>query len=94
VRDRQTGQTTRVSVTSDEAQSNGGSYSPSISADGRYVAFVSDSSNLVVDDTNGFLDIFVRDRQNGETTRVSVSSDGAQGYSSSTIRRFQRMGVT
>gem|GEM_PF-2606427 len=83
VHDRQTGETTRVSVTSDGTQSNGFSYWPSISADGRYVTFRSDSSNLVDGDTNGFDDIFVHDRQTGETTRVSVTSDGTQGNGNS-----------
>ena len=73
------GDTTRVSVASDGAQGNGYSYHPSISADGRYVAFESDASNLVSGDTNGARDVFVHDRQGGGTTRVSVASDGAQG---------------
>ena len=82
IHDRQTGETTRVSVASDGAQANNDSMSPqSISADGRYVAFVSYASNLVVGDTNGHRDVFVHDRQSGETTRVSVASDGAQANS-------------
>jgi Tol biopolymer transport system component len=78
VHDRQTGQTTRVSVASGGAQANGPSYDPSISADGRYVAFASLATNLVSGDTNNFRDIFVHDRQTGQTTRVSVASDGTQ----------------
>ncbi len=78
VHDRQTGQTTRVSVASDGTQSNQHSYNPSISADGRFVAFESVASNLVSGDTNNHPDIFVHDRQTGQTTRVSVASDGAQ----------------
>jgi Tol biopolymer transport system component len=62
VHDRQTGVTTRVSVDSAGNQSNGTSWVPAISADGRYVAFVSDASNLVPGDTNGFWDVFVHDR--------------------------------
>ena len=81
VRDRQTGQTTRVSVSSSGAQT--GQYEHSdfaaISADGRYVAFESTGSNLVSGDTNGLADIFVRDRQTNQTTRVSVTSGGAEG---------------
>jgi Tol biopolymer transport system component len=73
------GTTTCVSVASDGSQGNDGSYSPSISADGRYVAFDSDASNLVSGDTNSESDVFVHDRQTGETTRVSVASDGEQG---------------
>jgi Tol biopolymer transport system component len=78
VHDRLTGQTSRVSVASDGTQANGGSESPVISGDGRFVAFVSDASNLVPDDTNGDYDVFVHDRVTGETSRVSVASDGAQ----------------
>jgi Tol biopolymer transport system component len=84
VHDRQTGQTTRVSIASDGTQANDQSFRPAISADGRYVTFVSVASNLVPGDTNGaqgvFLgtDVFVHDRQTGQTTRVSVASDGTQ----------------
>ncbi|MDD1720003.1 MAG: hypothetical protein LUQ25_08090 [Methanoregulaceae archaeon] len=79
VHDRQTGATTRVSVRSNGNQGNGDSYSPSISADGRYVAFESAATNLVAGDTNGAWDVFVHDRQTGATTRVSVRSNGNQG---------------
>ena len=79
VHDRLTDQTTRVSVDSAGNQGNGGSYSPSISGDGRYVAFHSCASNLVSGDTNLWDDIFVHDRQTGVTTRVSVDSAGNQG---------------
>jgi Tol biopolymer transport system component len=79
VHDRQTGETVRVSVSSTGAQANDSSYQPSISADGRYVAFTSWASNLVNDDTNNTEDIFVRDRQTGETTRVSIAGDGTEG---------------
>ena len=79
VHDRQTGQTTRVSIASDGTQATGGSsFSPAISADGRYVAFASYAANLVSGDTNNFIDIFVHDRQTGQTTRVSVDSNGAE----------------
>ena len=78
VHDRQTGQTTRVSVDSQGRQGNRNAGAPTISADGRFVAFSSDSSNLVSDDSNDKIDIFVHDRQTGETTRVSVDSSGKQ----------------
>jgi len=80
VHDRQTGQTTRISVDSAGVEGDGfsGDSRPSIGADGRYVAFDSHASNLVTDDTNGTLDIFVHDRQTNQTTRVSVDSTGAQ----------------
>jgi 6-phosphogluconolactonase (cycloisomerase 2 family) len=84
VHDRQTGQTTRVSVSSNGTQGNEYSNNISISSDGRYVAFSSSASNLVANDTNGKDDIFVHDRQTGQTTRISVSSNSAQGNDSST----------
>jgi Tol biopolymer transport system component len=70
--------TVRVSVDSAEIQGNNHSYSPSISADGRHVAFESDSDDLVVGDNNNFRDIFVRNLQTKTTTRVSVNSAGAE----------------
>jgi Tol biopolymer transport system component len=78
VRDLQTGQTTRVSVSSAGAQANGDSFAPAISLDGRIVAFASVASNLVDGDTNNANDVFVRDRQANMTTRVSVGPGGAQ----------------
>jgi Tol biopolymer transport system component len=79
VRDLVAGVTTRVSVDSNGAQSNGASYAAWISADGRYVSFESQASNLVPGDTNGVNDVFVRDLVLGTTTRVSVDSSGVQG---------------
>jgi Tol biopolymer transport system component len=73
------GRTSRVSVSSTGAQGNDHSYLSAVSADGRYVAFVSQAANLVPGDTNGTADVFVRDRRAGATTRASVSSTGAQG---------------
>jgi Tol biopolymer transport system component len=73
----------RVSVASDGTQGNSASWNPSISADGRYVAFYSDASNLVSGDTNGVSDTFVKDLQTGTTKHVSVTSDGTQGNSDS-----------
>jgi len=78
VRDRQLGQTERISVSSTGVQANGASGRPVISADGRYVAFESSASNLVAGDTNVVLDVFVRDRVTGKTTRVNLTSTGAQ----------------
>ena len=74
------GTTSRVSVSSTGAQAGGdsGRDFPSVSADGRYVAFDSYAANLVPGDTNGTSDVFVRDLRAGTTSRVSVSSTGAQ----------------
>ena len=79
-----------ISVSSTGEQGNGpsGAAHPAdplrvglaISADARYVAFSSSANNLVTDDTNLVIDVFVRDRLLGSTTRVSVSSDGQGGY--------------
>ena len=79
VRDRQAGSTELVSVSTKGAQADGFSARPSISAGGRFVAFNSDAANLVADDNNGALDVFVRDRKLGSTELVSVSTGGAQG---------------
>lgn len=70
---------TRVSVSSSGVQGNSLSEWPAFSADGRYVAFSSAATNLVPNDTNGKWDVFVHDRQTGQTTRVSRSSSGIQG---------------
>jgi Tol biopolymer transport system component len=77
--DRLTGTTTRVSVDSGGAQADSGSELPAVSADGRWVSFDSEATNLVPGDTNGQADIFVHDLQTGATTRVSVATGGAQG---------------
>jgi Tol biopolymer transport system component len=79
VHDRQTGQTSRVSVASDGTQGDGDSRASSISADGRYVTFDSFASNLVPGDTNDAIDVFVHDRQTGQTSRISVASGGMEG---------------
>jgi len=72
---------TRVSVDSAGAQATGGAFGsvfPSLSGDGRWVAFSSHATNLVPDDTNNVSDTFVHDRLTGTTTRVSVGHTGAQ----------------
>jgi Tol biopolymer transport system component len=83
VHDRRLGGTSRVSVSSGMNQGYRSSEAAAISADGRYVAFVSQASNLVADDTNRNWDIFVRDRLTHRTRRVSVSSRGTQANRSS-----------
>lgn len=79
VRDRLSGTTRRASVDSSGAQADFASYAPALSADGRFVAFQSSASNLVVGDTDLVDDVFVHDLQSGATTRVSVSSNGDEG---------------
>jgi len=83
VHDLTTGQTVRVSVDSAGTQSNGASFFPVISADGRLVTFASSASNLVPGDTNGAKDIFVHDLTTGQTVRVSVNSAGTQSNGAS-----------
>jgi len=78
VYDRLTETFERVSVAADGGLANGASERPSISGDGRYVAFASAATNLVPGDTNGAVDVFVRDRQTGTTVRASVGPGGAQ----------------
>ena len=82
VRDAVTGFVERVSVSNSGAQGDGRSGEPSISADGRFVAFYSAATNLVPNDTNGpglsGDDIFLRDRLTATTTRISVNNLGIQ----------------
>ncbi len=79
VADVASGSIDRVSLATGGEQADERSYSPSISADGRIVAFSSFASNLVPDDTNGLLDVFLHRRDQQTTTRLSVGPDGAQG---------------
>src|SRR5262249_26089983 len=74
---------TRVSIANGGGQLNGNSGLPSVSEDGRYVAFSSDATNAVAGDTNGARDVFVRDTVAGTTERLSVSSSGTQSNGTS-----------
>jgi len=78
VRDAQDKTTERVSVSAAGAQANGDSYDASMSDDGRYVAFTSDASNLVSEDTNGAPDVFLYDGTARTIERVSVSGSAGQ----------------
>ena len=99
VRDIAAGTTTRVSVSSDGSEANGDSGSAGearscgLTPDGRLVGFRSDATNLVADDTNGQSDIFVHDRQTGETIRVSLTFDGGQSNGFSNVVAFSRGGT-
>ncbi len=84
--------TTRVSIATDGSQVNDHCYNPAISADGRYVAFETDATNLVSGDVYGIGDIFVRDRLSGTTVKVSVASDGTPGNDSSYYPAFSADG--
>jgi len=85
VRDRQTGTTERVSVGPGDLEADSASSDPSISADGRFVAFASVATNLLGPggDTNGARDVFVHDRETGATERVSVGLGGLEADSGS-----------
>ena len=78
VHDRESGATTRVSVSSAGLQADADSRDPSISGDGRFVVFTSDATNLVANDTNGRADSFLHDRQSGVTTRITAAPDTLQ----------------
>lgn len=76
LRNRTTGTTRRVSVSTNGIQGNHGSALPAISASGRHISFTSGATTLVLSDTNGVADVFVHDVNNGTTTRISVATDG------------------
>ena len=75
--DRVTGATALVTVSKTGTPSAAGGFAASVSADGRFVAFASAGSDFVDGDTNGTLDIFLRDMNNGTTAMVSASQTGA-----------------
>jgi Tol biopolymer transport system component len=78
VHDRATGMTALVSLGPGGVQADAASLNPSISADGRYVAFSSSARNLVANDTNAVEDVFVRDLLRGVTTRESLGRGGME----------------
>ena len=78
IRNRGTGRTERVSVPSGGGQADGPSIAPAMSADGRFVVFASEAGNLVPGDTNGVMDIYVRDRVRNETRRLSEKPGAGQ----------------
>jgi Tol biopolymer transport system component len=73
------GQATIADVSSEGVQGDASAATPSVSADGRWVAFASGASNLVPLDTNGDTDVFVYDAKTGVTERVSVTWQGQEG---------------
>ena len=89
VRDLTDGTNRRVSVNDTGAEGNRGSTLPSISGDGRFIAFVSSATNLASGDTNNVNDVFLRDMQLGTIQRVSVAGDGAQANGHSSSPRFR-----
>jgi Tol biopolymer transport system component len=85
-------QVTLVSSTNDGTAGNDHSSAPSISTDGRFVAFVSGAANLVPGDTNGVADVFVKDRVSGAIARVSVATGGVQGANPNTSAKISGNG--
>ncbi len=83
LKDTVTGAITRVSTSATGAEATGASAGPALSADGRYVAFVSAAANLVAGDTNGVADVFVKDTRTGAIARLSTDAGGAQATAGS-----------
>ncbi|KKL97516.1 hypothetical protein LCGC14_1833690, partial [marine sediment metagenome] len=93
VKDTTTNITTRVSVSSSAAQATGGSSTnPSISTDGRHVAFESTATNLVSGDTNGKSDIFIKDTVSGTITRLSTDTSEVQSNADANNASTSRYG--
>jgi hypothetical protein len=85
VRDRQEGTTVRLSVSSLGVQANAWSIAHAISGDGRFVGFLSEATNLVIDDTNGVDDVFAHHLESSTTLRVSLESGGGQANGESRV---------
>ena len=77
--DRTAGGITRLTRGLGGTQANGGSVSPEMSGDGRYITFGSEASNLVLGDSNGVADVFLAELPGGTIRRVSVGSNNEQG---------------
>jgi hypothetical protein len=92
VKDLQSGAIQRVSTDAAGVQGNSSSFNAQFSADGRTVVFASVASNLVAGDSNGALDIFVKDLQSGAIQRVSTDAAGVQGNSQSDNAQFSADG--
>jgi hypothetical protein len=88
-----THQTGRISISTTERQGNGGAHGVGISGHGRYRAFLSGSTNLVAGDTNGRVDLFIRDRNAGTTRRGSVATDGTEANANAGRGALARNGL-
>ncbi len=94
VRDRSAGTTELVSVSSGGAAGDSDSTVAAISGDGRYVVFSSRATNLVPSDTNGAVDVFVRDRVAGRTVRASVTTAGTEANRDAVTQTWQGLAVS
>ena len=93
IRNLRTGKVKRVSTSRQGARANAWSFDPVFSPDGKRIAFASVASNLVPGDTNGSTDVFVKNLRTGRVTRVSTSSQGAQGNDISHAHTFSPDGT-
>ncbi len=84
IKDTQTGVITRISTDGSGNQANDSSFPAGISANNRYVTLLSAATNLVAGDTNGARDVFVKDLQTGNVSRISTDSSGNQSNGGST----------
>ncbi len=100
VADVSAGSMQRVSLTAAGGERNQGSESssrvvmPTISGDGRWVAYATTASNVVPGDTNGTQDVFVVDTQSGAVHRASVATSGAQADADAPIAQGDRIGLS
>ncbi|HVM95306.1 MAG TPA: MYXO-CTERM sorting domain-containing protein, partial [Candidatus Acidoferrales bacterium] len=94
IRDRLNGTTRLVSHGLNGEPANGASQTPSVSSDGRFVVFQSLASNLVADDTNGRVDVFVADLTTGEIRLVSVTETGAAANGDSSTPQISSDGLS
>ena len=83
LRDRSTGETRRISVRPDGTEANGNSFGASMSANGRYITFSSQATNLATGPTNSFLDSYLYDRVANTLTLLSRSTAGGEGAGAS-----------
>lgn len=90
--DRFVGTTVRVSFTTSGGEPNGSCFGPSLSTDGRHLAFVSTATNLVPGDTNNQSDVFVRDLTTGAVVRASVGTGGLQAFGGADTGRISADG--
>lgn len=92
--DTQTAETVLLTKAFDGGETNGPSTDPSISDNGRYVAFKSEATNLIETDTNESSDIFVHDTWTDQTKRVSVAADGTEANYLSTTGNHNNMEIS
>lgn len=94
LRDLSSGVTEWISQTPSGGEPDGHCRRPSISADGRWIAFMSNATNLVAGDTNGAMDIFLHDRSTGTTQRINRRYDGSESLGPCDFPRISADGNT